>query len=180
MEMTLINKIQPYWNKFAEHEHRPDVAGEHPLGDLFQGISLIAFLVAIIIDRLTIRTNALISPYLPLWIRIILSFLILWAAWILAMEGLRIIFGEIREKPSVINEGVFSRMRHPIYLGAILMYLAGLVLSLSLIAGAVWIIIIAYYHYLALYEEKLLINKFGEPYKHYMQQVPMWIPKIRS
>jgi protein-S-isoprenylcysteine O-methyltransferase Ste14 len=173
-------KLHHYKDKFAEHEHRPDVAGEHPLGDLFQGIFFLVFLAAIIIDRMTIKTYALISPYLPLWIRIIASILILWIAWMLAKSGLKVVFGEIREKPSVINEGVFSLIRHPIYLGSILMYLAALVLTLSLVAGALWIIIILYYHYLALYEEKLLINKFGDAYKRYKQQVPMWIPRIRA
>jgi protein-S-isoprenylcysteine O-methyltransferase Ste14 len=174
--MTINNWIQHYWEKFAEHEHRPDVAGEHPLGDLFQGIFMVVFLAAILIDRWTIKSNALLTPFIPLWSRIMAAAIILAFAWILAMGGLKTVFGEVREKPVVINEGPFSRTRHPIYLGAILVYLAGVVLSLSLVGTFLFVIIFLYYHFLARYEEKLLIKKFGDDYRKYMQRVPMWLP----
>jgi protein-S-isoprenylcysteine O-methyltransferase Ste14 len=174
-----VTKIRSYMDKFAEHEHRPDIAGEHPLGDLIQGLFFFLFIGALVIDRLFLKTSTLLSPYFPIWARIPIAILILWYAWHLAMGGLRIVFGEIREKPVVINEGVFSQTRHPIYLGAILMYLAALVLTLSLVAALIWIFIILYYGFLARFEEKLLIGKFGDGYRRYMKQVPMWIPRPR-
>ena len=167
-------------DKFAEHECRPDVAGEHPFGDLIQGLLLIIFLGAIVIDRLFLKTHVILSTHFPIWVRIPICLLILWLAWVLAIGGLRIVFGEIREKPVVIHQGVFSQTRHPIYLGGILMYLAALVLTLSLAAAVIWIIIIFYYGFLARYEEKLLLEKFGDEYRLYMQQVPMWIPRLKT
>ena len=175
-----MNKFRPYLDKFAEHERRPDVAGEHPFGDLIQGLLLIIFLGAIVIDRLFLKTHLILSTHFPIWVRIPISLLILWLAWVLAMGGLRIVFGEIREKPVVINQGAFSQTRHPIYLGGILMYLAALVLTLSLAATVIWIIIILYYGFLARYEEDLLIEKFGDEYRRYMQQVPKWIPRFKT
>jgi protein-S-isoprenylcysteine O-methyltransferase Ste14 len=175
-----VTKIRSYWDKFAEHEHRPDIAGEHPLGDLIQGLFFILFIGAVFIDRLFLKTSPIISPYFPIWARIPITILILWFAWHLAVSGLRIVFGEIRTKPVVINEGVFSQTRHPIYLGAILMYLAALILTLSLAAAVIWVFIILYYGFLARFEEKLLIEKFGDEYRLYMHQVPMWIPRPRT
>lgn len=175
--MKKENKIRNYTDKFSQHEHRPDIAGEHPQGDFFQGVFFIIFIAAIIIDRLTVRTHLWLSSYFPLWLRIGFAVLIFWAAWRTAMDGLKIVFGDIREKPYVLDTGVFSRVRHPVYLGAILMYAAGIVLSLSFPAFIVWMVIILYYHFLARYEEKLLIQKFGEEYRDYMKRVPMWLPR---
>jgi protein-S-isoprenylcysteine O-methyltransferase Ste14 len=174
------NKISSYWDKFAEHEHRPDIAGEHRYGDLFQGLFFILFIGVVIIDRLFLKTSAVISPCFPIWARIPIAILILVLAWHLAVGGLRIVFGEIRKKPVVMNQGVFSQTRHPIYLGAILMYLAALVLTLSLTAAVIWVFIILYYWFLARFEEKLLIEKFGDEYRLYMHQVPMWIPRPKT
>jgi len=178
-EMNHLQKVQYYLEKFAEHEHRPDVAGEHPLGDLVQGILLLVFMAGILIDRLLFKTNAVLSHYIPLWVRIVATGVLLGFAWKYAVSGLRTVFGEIREQPFVIRENVFAETRHPVYLGAILMYLAAVALSLSLIGAALWIVIALYYHYLARYEEGLLIRKFGEDYRKYMQQVPMWLPILK-
>ena len=177
--MNLFPNIQKYWQKFAEHEHRPDVAGEHPLGDLMQGILLLVFIAGILIDRLLFKTNAVLSPYIPLWVRIVTTGVLLGIAWKYAVNGLHTVFGEIREQPFVIRESVFAETRHPVYLGAILMYLAAVSLSLSLIGAALWIVIALYYHYLARYEEGLLNKMFGEDYRKYMQQVPMWLPILK-
>jgi hypothetical protein len=35
------------------------------------------------------------------------------------------------------------------------------------------------YHYIAKYEEHILINKLGDEYKDYMADVPAWFPKKR-
>ena len=178
--LNIRKKIRSYWEMFAEHEHRPDVAGEHRFGDLFQFLLVIIFICADGIDHFFLKTSTILSPYFPIWVRIPFSILILWLAWYLAIGGLRTVFGEIREKPVVVNQGVFSQTRHPIYLGGILMYLAALVLTLFMTAAIIWVFIILYYGFLAYFEEKLLIEKFGDEYRLYMQQVPMWIPKPRT
>jgi protein-S-isoprenylcysteine O-methyltransferase Ste14 len=89
------------------------------------------------------------------------------------------VFGEERKTPGVIRKGMFGRVRHPIYLGAILLYLGLLILRFSLAATLIWVVIIAFYHFIARHEEKLLLKKFGQEYANYMREVPMWIPRIR-
>jgi len=80
----------------------------------------------------------------------------------------------------VIRKSVFNVVRHPVYLSEILLYLVLLTLSISLAAGAVWIVAIGFLHYISRYEEKLLLSRFGEEYELYMQEVPMWIPRLRK
>jgi len=58
--------------------------------------------------------------------------------------------------------------------------LALLVFSFSLCASLVWVVIIVFYIYLSRHEEKLLIEKFGDEYKRYMKQVPMFLPRLRK
>ena len=96
----------------------------------------------------------------------------------LAVTGMSIVFGEKREKPSVIRKGVFNVVRHPIYLSEILLYLGLLILSISLAAAEVWVIAIGFLHYISLYEERLLLARFREEYEQYMREVPMWIPRL--
>lgn len=173
-------KISTAWEKFAEHEHRPDVGGEHKYGDILQGLLLLLFITVSIIDYFFLKTRFTLTPYIPLWVRIFISLLLLFTGWRLAKSGMQLVFGELREKPSVIYQGAFTQTRHPIYLGAILLYLTVVALTLSLAAGAVWVVTIVCYAFLAKHEEKLLIEKFGEEYRGYMQQVPMWIPRPKT
>ncbi|MHA2199467.1 MAG: methyltransferase family protein [Candidatus Thorarchaeota archaeon] len=79
----------------------------------------------------------------------------------------------------VISSGVYSRIRHPQYLGAILSHIgASFLLSgyFSLLVSPVVIII---NYILCLKEEQELIREFGEEYQLYRECVPMLIPKIR-
>lgn len=178
--MTILEEFKHYLVKFAKNEHRSDVTDEHVIGDLFQGLFLLLFLAGTLIDLLIIKTHTRISPFFPLWARILAAVIIFIIAGGLAVSGMRAVFGKIREKPVIIEDGAFSKTRHPIYLGAILMYFAAVVISLSLIGAALWIVIAFYYHYLARYEERLLVKMFGEDYQRYMQQVPMWLPRMRA
>ncbi len=98
----------------------------------------------------------------------------------LARTGLSIVFGEERKTPGVIKKGMFSVVRHPVYLSEILLYLGLLILSISLAAVIVWVIAIAFLHYISRYEERLLLSRFGEEYEQYMREVPMWIPRLRK
>jgi protein-S-isoprenylcysteine O-methyltransferase Ste14 len=98
-------------------------------------------------------------------------------AFFFARSGLKTVFGEERNELAVIKTGVFSIVRHPIYLGAILLYLGFIIISLSIISLCIWLIIILFYYFISRYEEKLLIDKLGSQYEVYMNEVPMFIPR---
>ncbi len=108
----------------------------------------------------------------------ILGLPILLASGLLAKKGLGIIFGEVREKPEIIEKDIFKIVRHPIYLGSILLYLGLTILTCSIASAVVWIIIVLFYYYISKYEEELLLKEFGADYKNYMERVPMLIPNI--
>ena len=164
----------------AEYQmKREDLAGEHRLGDMGQIILFLMFLAVWIMDTFFLRYSVVATSRSFLFIRIPIAIVILCIAGYLAKSGLEIVFGHVRDEPRVIREGVFSLVRHPIYLGAILLYLGLLVFSPSMFAAMIWTIIIAFYYYISRYEEKLLIEKFGNDYKEYMREVPMLIPRLK-
>lgn len=57
-----------------------------------------------------------------------------------------------------------------------LIYLGLAVITLSLAAIVVWLIIFAFYNTLANYEENLLEERFGNEYLEYKKKVRKWIP----
>jgi protein-S-isoprenylcysteine O-methyltransferase Ste14 len=163
---------------FKKHENRKDLAGEHALGDLGQIIFLVIFLGVWITDSFFVKYSTQFSEYAPLYIRIPLAIVILIIAGYLAKKGLTTVFAEVREKPIVIRNGVFSVVRHPIYLGAILFYLSLLAVFFSIVSIFVWVVIILFYIYLCKHEEKLLIAKFGSSYEQYKLETPMLLPRL--
>ncbi|MBK5191347.1 MAG: isoprenylcysteine carboxylmethyltransferase family protein [Methanosarcinales archaeon] len=120
------------------------------------------------------------APLFPFYLRILFSLPFLILAFLLARSGLKAVFGEQREELVLIRSGVFSIVRHPIYLGAILLYLGFIIISLSIISFCIWLVIILFYYVISRYEEKLLIDKLGSQYEEYMNEVPMFIPRIKS
>lgn len=78
--------------------------------------------------------------------------------------------------PKVVDYGLYARVRHPMYLGSILMYLGFWVTTLSLLSLIPLLAAIVGYNYLASKEEELLIAKFGDQYLNYKKRVPKWLP----
>jgi len=79
----------------------------------------------------------------------------------------------------VVTQGVFSKIRHPMYLSLIMMEF-----GIAIAWGIVWMLIPVIVSSIltigtALWEEQVLLEKFGKQYEDYMKKVP-WrmIPKV--
>jgi len=162
------------------HKHREDLTGEHPLGDAGQVVLACLFAATWIADTFFLKYTTLLNGYIPLGVRAPLAVLLLVGSGYLAKKGLAIVFGEKIEKPAVIRKSVFGLVRHPIYLSEIFFFLGLLMLSLSLVAMAVWVVAVAFLHYIAKFEEKLLLARFGDDYEKYLREVPMWLPRLQK
>ena len=161
------------------YKKRDDLTGEHVFGDTGQILLLILFLGIWISDSFIFRYSLFLTQKLPVAVRLGAALCLWIPAGLLAGAGLKIVFGEVRDPPIVIKKGVFRLVRHPVYLGAILLILGLLVYSLSLSASGVWIVIILFYIHISRHEEKLLLRKFGKAYEDYQKEVPMLIPRLR-
>ncbi len=158
------------------HKGRPDLSGEHIWGDIGQMVLFILFFTIWIVDSFVLKISTLPGESISWSIRFPLAGVILVLSSCLALSGMQAVFGHKREHPVIIREGVFNRVRHPIYLSAILLYLGLIVLTLSILSAIFWFIIILFYYFISRYEEKILIHEFGNQYKEYMDEVPMLLP----
>ena len=162
--------------RYQNHESRPDLAGEHPVGDTWQGIGMLAFIVAALLDYFLLGNPQHFNQLISFWARLPFSLALFGLGAWLALHGIQVVFGEYREEPIMITNDLFAYMRHPVYLGAILLYVAVLLLVLSPLAGLVLLVVLGIYQWLAKYEENRMIGIFGERYKEYQRRVPMWLP----
>jgi protein-S-isoprenylcysteine O-methyltransferase Ste14 len=78
----------------------------------------------------------------------------------------------------LIDSGPFARVRNPLYLGNILLWV-GFALSARLVwLAPVVVILLAFeYHAIVRWEESLLAMRLGDAYLDYTTRVPRWIPR---
>jgi methanethiol S-methyltransferase len=80
----------------------------------------------------------------------------------------------------LIESGVYGRVRHPMYLGELLILLGFSIATLSILSFAVWIVFFIFMDRMATYEEKDLSRILHQQYVEYQKKVSKWIPLKRS
>ena len=161
-----------------EHHNRPDLVGEHRLGDMGQLISLVVFLLVYIGDGFIFKFSVFLNESISLAIRIPVAVIAFAVSFYLVKKSKSIIFDEKREQPELIRKGIYNTLRHPMYVSEIWLYFALLCLNISLLAAGVWVLIMIFLYSICRYEEKILIEHFGDEYRQYMKDVPMWFPRL--
>lgn len=96
---------------------------------------------------------------------------------IVGVMGTTLEVSETHRPTEVITEGIYSKMRHPQYLGAITAHIGFSFLFSGFYAFLSVPIIIIYNYLISWKEEKELMKEFGEEYETYMESVPMFIPR---
>ena len=157
--------------------NREDLCDEHPSGDVGQIIFGLLFFAVWALDSFVFKLTTFPAAYVPLYVRLPVAGLLVGLSLYMSVKGHKIVFGETREPPKVIQRGVFSYTRHPLYLGTILLYLGFVVSTLSVAAFVLWVIIFIFYDRISAYEEVRLEERFGEEYSEYTRQVPRWLPR---
>ena len=159
------------------HRRGDNLTGEHRAGDIGQ-LTLFCLFMALWISDMFLEYSAFLNGYVSVVVRLPIGIILLMVAGYMAGTGLHIVFGKQAQSAVVIRQGIFSIVRHPIYLSEIILYLGLLALNISLAAAFVLVIAIFFLHYISRYEEKLLLSRFGEEYEQYMREVPMWFPRL--
>ena len=76
--------------------------------------------------------------------------------------------------------GIYARVRHPQYIGFILVMLGFLVQWPTLLTLAMFPVLVVMYIRLARHEEKAALAEFGSEYRDYMARVPAFVPRLMS
>lgn len=88
-------------------------------------------------------------------------------------------FNKNQEKNDFKDDGLLKYMRHPIYFG-ILIFVWGMFVTEASTRSLTSAVAVTIYLFIGIYfEEKKLIEVFGEKYKKYQQDVPMLIPFLK-
>jgi len=157
------------------HEHRLGI--EAPHSHLIQALSPAIFTTVLILDSLVFKFSIVLNDFVPWIVRLILFIVVIAVAFVFIRLSHNILFRRPENKDELITDGILGHVRNPMYFGVLLIYLAFIFLSISLISIALWIVIIVVYDKLATYEEKQLEKLFGEKYLEYKKKVPKWIPR---
>ena len=94
---------------------------------------------------------------------------------------LLVIFGwrPIYRTEDMVTKGPYRLLRHPQYLGFLLITGGWLIHWPTVPTIIMWPVLVLLYYKLAKKEEKEMEKKFGEKYELYKESVPMFIPKLR-
>ena len=145
------------------------------------------FLMAIIVHNLAVMEWAMKTKYyFSLSFLKILGFIMIWGGIIFriyAIKKLSIYFSnaaEIQKEHQLYDEGIYAKVRHPSYSGAISTIIGTLIWleSWSVFFICLLLITMAYWHRIT-QEEKLLTNHFKEKYIQYCQKTGCLLPKIK-
>ena len=73
---------------------------------------------------------------------------------------------------NIVESGIYGIVRHPMYLGAMLMFFSHIFLGQNWIVAIGTIVAIVCCYLIILSGDQRNIEKFGDDYRHYMQKVP--------
>ncbi len=76
--------------------------------------------------------------------------------------------------------GAFRYVRHPLYAAFLSVFNFGLAVYLNSYIFVFWAVLVhPIWHYLIRYEERLMIDTFGETYKEYQKKTGRFLPRLR-
>jgi len=152
---------------------------EYPGSDPMHVVFLVIYFAVWAVDSYFLRFSVFLADQIPWQLRLVftLAFIILGGWMIMASHNM--VFGEEGES-ELCDVGVYSLVRHPMYLGILLLYLGVWAFTVSLATVAVWFGIFYAYNVFAAFEEEDLVRVFGERYVEYQSRVPRWFPRRLS
>lgn len=83
---------------------------------------------------------------------------------------------EIRQGQTLVTNGPYRWMRHPMYSVLILWALSIFLLTASWLFGLIFVFFFVWFTWRTSVEETMLLSHFGEPYRTYMQHTGRFLP----
>ena len=98
--------------------------------------------------------------------------------WLLA-RAWRVLYSAQRSG-TLANTGAYARIRHPQYVGFVLIMLGFLFQWPTLVTLAMFPLLLIMYWRLALREERDALTEFSDAYSDYMRKVPAFVPRAAN
>lgn len=109
----------------------------------------------------------------------LLSFVLIGGGFWLLAEAWPVLYRAQRERRLAV-EGVYGRMRHPQYVGFVLILTGFLLQWPTLLTLLLYPVLVIAYARLARKEERECLQRFGDDYARYMRTVPRYVPRRRG
>ncbi|SFU08437.1 Protein-S-isoprenylcysteine O-methyltransferase Ste14 [Algoriphagus locisalis] len=84
----------------------------------------------------------------------------------------------VNEEEQLVTTGLYAKVRHPLYSGLVLIFMGYFLFAGTISALIHLVCLLVYLPFGIYFEEKNLVEKFGEDYKNYREEVPALIPKF--
>jgi len=151
---------------------------EFPHTDLILPLSAALFFLIWLLDSFVFRLSERFVGLIPDTIRIILFGSLEISAIVLGSYSHETLFGRKGAEFTLITDGAFAYVRHPLYLSILLAYLGFVFVAMSIVSLIPWICYVVIFDEMATYEEEDLARIFGDKYVEYRKKVPKWIPRL--
>jgi protein-S-isoprenylcysteine O-methyltransferase Ste14 len=177
-EMVVRAPLQKTWKAAPKAEQRISQTERTMLGLLFVGMFFVPLIYALTpwLDFANYR----LPPWLG-WLGVPLAALALFL-FFRAHRDLKTFWSpslEIFEQHSLITNGIYRYIRHPMYASQWVLSIAQILLLQNWIAGPITLLIfIPFYTLRVRAEEQMMLDRFGAEYRAYMQQTGAVFPKL--
>ncbi len=119
------------------------------------------------------RTNPHAGPFH------ILSFIFIGSGFILISAAWKVLY-EAQQRGGLATTGPYSHIRHPQYVGFILVMFGFLLQWPTILTLAMFPVLVFMYVRLARTEERDALAQLGEEYYRYAARTPAWLPRLRG
>lgn len=107
----------------------------------------------------------------------LLSFIFIGGGFVLIASGWKVLY-EAQRRGTLATTGVYARIRHPQYVGFVLVMFGFLLQWPTLVTAVMFPVLVFMYWRLARREEQEVLAEHGEAYTRYMQEVPSYFPRM--
>lgn len=107
----------------------------------------------------------------------LLSFVFIGGGFILISAGWKVLY-EAQRRGTLATTGIYAWIRHPQYVGFVLIMFGFLLQWPTLLTVAMFPVLVFMYWRLAKREEKEVLAEHGEAYALYMREVPGYFPRL--
>lgn len=107
----------------------------------------------------------------------LLSFIFIGGGFVLIASGWKVLH-EAQRRGTLATKGVYARIRHPQYVGFVLVMFGFLLQWPTLVTAVMFPVLVFMYWRLARREEQEVLAEHGEAYARYMQEVPSYFPRL--
>ena len=149
---------------------------EMPRAHIYHAILPIVFFLIWFLDSTIFQISTFLNDFVPFLIRLILFIVVIVIAIIFILLSHRALFKSHQPPNILITNGILGYVRNPMYFGILLIYVAFIFVSISLISIGSFIAVFLVYNWMANFEEIILENVFGKQYLEYKEKVPKWFP----